>query len=151
MNGEMAIWKRVCAQSRTQALGEQLYQLARLSSMALEDYRLLAAQSRDRSGRVWQLVRWEEENLSALRGMFLLDTGREMGPFPQAPGVRWGREADLLYRRAVEQMQAYTALSAQPYYGISFGEMARRQGKLCDGLVGWLGGRQRKTEQNVRR
>ena len=148
MNEVSEIWQRVCSQPRQQAMGEQLYQLARLSSQALEDYRLLAA--RIRSERARQLVRWEGENLSALRGLFLLATGREMGPFSGTSGDRRSREGALLYRRAVEQMQAYTALTAQPYYGISFGELARRQGKICDGLAGSLGKTWEKTEKNVR-
>ena len=147
MNGEAQIWNRVFAQPRQQAMGEQLYALARLSTQALKDYRALGNKSR----RMALAAEWEGENLECLRGMFLLETGREPRILPETSGSCRGREGECLYRRAMEQMQTYTALSAQPGYGVAFGEMARRQAKICEGILGFLGEEKQKTIKNVRR
>ena len=135
MNGESQIWSRVFAQPRQQAMGEQLYALARISTQALKDYRALGEKSR----RMGLTAGHEKENLDCLRGMFRLETGRELRPFPEDSGSCRGRGGDCLYRRAMEQMQTYTALSSLPGYGVTFGEMARRQVKICEGILGFLG------------
>ena len=136
---EYRIWQRVQEGPRQEALGETLYRMALHSRQAVEDYRRLCRRDRARGGQSARLLeQWEGENLGCIRGLFFLTAGKSLCPGRQEP-ERHDPDGNLLYRRALEQLQEYTALSAQPHFGVVFGEMARRQGRICETLVRNLG------------
>lgn len=136
---EYRVWQRVLEEPRQEVPGEVLYRLAVLSAQALRDY---GALGKSRSGTVpgaGRLEDWERENLACIRGLFRLTAGKPLSEERILPRGRQGADGGLLYRRALEQLQEYTALSAQPRYGVVFGEMARRQTRTCAEIARILG------------
>ena len=136
---EYRIWQRVQEGPRQEALGEALYRMALNSLRAMADYRRLYRRDRAQGGQSARLLeQWEGENLGCIRGLFFLTAGKPLRSGKQEP-ERHDPDGNLLYRRALEQLQEYTALSAQPHFGVVFGEMARRQSRICETLVRNLG------------
>ena len=132
---EYRVWQRVLEEPRQEMPGEALYRLAALSVQALRDYGALG-QNRAAIGK---LEGWERENLACIRGLFRLTAGKPLPEERMLPRGRRGADGGVLYRRALEQLQEYTALSAQPRHGVVFGEMARRQSRICAEIARMLG------------
>ena len=133
---EYTVWQRVLEEPRQEALGAVLHRLAGQSRRAIRDYRV-CFRGRGNAGR--ELERWEGENLEALLGLFRLSVGRPMDTGAVEQDGR-NPEGGFLFGRALEQLQEYTALSAQPRFGVVFGEMALRQRQICDRLTRLVGG-----------
>lgn len=134
--GEYKVWQRVLEEPGQEAIGEALHRMAQQSRRALLDYRALAEHRRagtDNGAR--KLEQWERENLEVLLGLFRLSTGKTMGTEGKMCLAYQKPEYTFLYRRALEQLQEYTAMSAQPHYGVVFGEMAGRQRRICEGIA----------------
>ena len=135
---EQRVWQRVKGHQEPE--NSDLKQLAMESQQAAAEYRNLLRsklESHREFGR--QLLKAEQENLAALKGLYFLQTGNAMR-LPMESGMHWDTKKMVRrYHMSRRTLAEYMARSAEPEWGCVYLAMAKRQEQQCDRLAQLLG------------
>lgn len=137
---EKQIWQRVFQQS-PEPVNTDIKALAAEAMEAAGVYRNLAQVTAGREKEQLKvLLEEEQKNLSCLKGLYRMQTGRQLKhrrfPAQERPDCSTLMKRYHCARRALTE---YISRSAEPEWGCVYMAMAKRQEKQCDRLAQLLG------------